>query len=78
MKAQHLQQLEEEATAVKSQMDAINEKIDPSITLNHSTDELEELLATNELDQMKTETQRQNREKVELQLKLKRRRSWQF
>src|SRR5690606_6643806 len=71
VKAQHLQQLEEEATAVKAQMDAINEKIDPTITLNHSTDELEELLATNELDQMKTETQRQNREKVDLQLNKK-------
>ncbi|MEK4080180.1 AAA domain-containing protein [Solibacillus sp. FSL K6-1126] len=71
VKAQHLQQLEEEATAVKSQMDAVNEKINPSITLTHTTDELEELLATNELDQMKTETQRQNREKVELQLNKK-------
>lgn len=74
VKAQHLQQLEEEATAVKSQMDAVNEKIDQSITLTHTTDEPEELLAANELDQMKTETQRQNREKVELQLNKKRRR----
>ncbi|MEK4129824.1 AAA domain-containing protein [Solibacillus sp. FSL W8-0474] len=66
-KAQVLQKLQGEAAAIQTQIDSIKGNVDPSIVVRHTTDELEELLATNELEQMKFETQRQNRERLELQ-----------
>ena len=66
-KAQQLQQLQEEAASLKAQIDSVKGNMDLSITVTHTTDELEQMMATNELEQMKLETQRQNRERLELQ-----------
>ncbi|MGN7479665.1 AAA domain-containing protein [Solibacillus silvestris] len=67
VKAQLLQKLQDEAATIEIQMNSVKGNMDMSITVAHTTDELEELLAANELEQMKIETERQNRGKLEQQ-----------
>lgn len=66
-KDQQFHKLQEEAAILQAQVNSIKGNMDLSITVTHKTDELEEMLATNELELMKIETQRQNRERLELQ-----------
>lgn len=68
VKVELLTKLQTEASTYDNQMNTLKERMDDSVDITQTISELQEILATNELEQMKVETQRQNREKLDTQL----------
>ncbi|MER1958344.1 MAG: AAA domain-containing protein [Solibacillus sp.] len=67
VKVDLITKLQTEAATYTNQMQALQQRLDDSLEITQPLSELQEAIATNELEQMKIETQRQNREKVDSQ-----------
>lgn len=70
-KAQTLAMLQQEQNAIQGQIQAVKAVISLDVDVTAPITELEERLATTELEQVKVDTQQQNREKLEQQFEVK-------
>ncbi|AWE07529.1 DNA helicase [Lysinibacillus sp. 2017] len=66
-KAEVLTKLHQEKQTYENQLNVLKTSMNPSIDITQSVEELQDGLATNELEQVKVETQLENRVKIEQQ-----------